>query len=135
MKRADNNSRQFVQILLLALSAFLLLLIGFLSMPSPSVKAAYLADARDVQVTIHPGMPVNWLLNAGEADVLDRLPGIGEVLAQRIIQTREQEGLYFFPEDLMAVKGIGEKTLADIMKWLEAHPEMQIVHPFTDGDK
>ena len=49
---------------------------------------------------------------------LDKLPGIGEVLAERIIEFRSEVGLFRLPEDLMMVKGIGEKKFADIMEAL-----------------
>ena len=49
------------------------------------------------------------------ADELDTLPGVGEVIAQRIIEEREQNGPFYYPEDLMNVKGIGEKTLEKLL--------------------
>ena len=70
--------------------------------------------------------PVEWLkgfgpdsvFNAGDAKALDALPGIGEVLSQRIIEGRDILGDYFLPTDLLLVKGIGPKTLAGIMEVL-----------------
>jgi len=50
-------------------------------------------------------------VNEADAETLCGLPGIGPVLAARIIQEREQNGPFSYPEDLMAVKGIGQKTL------------------------
>ena len=46
---------------------------------------------------------------------LDTLPGVGEVIAQRIIEEREENGPFYYPEDLMNVKGIGEKTLEKLL--------------------
>ena len=62
------------------------------------------------------------LLNSGDLTALDDLPGIGEVTAGRIIETRERDGTFYFPEDLMTVSGIGEKRLADIMAYLAEQP-------------
>ncbi len=53
-------------------------------------------------------------VNAVTEEELDLLPGIGEVLAGRIVQYREEHGPFQSPEDLLNVDGIGESTLADI---------------------
>jgi len=45
---------------------------------------------------------------ATEAD-LERLPGIGPVLARRIVQHREARGLFRRLDDLLEVEGIGPK--------------------------
>lgn len=48
-------------------------------------------------------------LNRATADELEALPGIGAVLAQRVIAFRESAGRFQTVEDLRAVKGIGAK--------------------------
>ncbi len=49
-------------------------------------------------------------LNHATLSQLDELPGIGPVIAERIIQFREDNGPFKRREDLMNVPGIGEKT-------------------------
>lgn len=49
-------------------------------------------------------------LNVATAEDLEQLPGIGPVLAERIVQHREQHGGFAAVGDLREVSGIGEKT-------------------------
>ena len=61
---------------------------------------------------IQPSGPVS--VNTASPDELRRLPGIGAVLAEAIIAERETHGRFFFPEDLLNVRGIGQKKLAGL---------------------
>lgn len=51
-------------------------------------------------------------VNIASEELLVTLPGIGPVLAQRIIAYREEYGHFTAVEDLLQVSGIGEKKLA-----------------------
>ena len=53
-------------------------------------------------------------LNAATLDQLESLPGIGEVLGQRILDYREQHGPFHSVDDLLNVSGIGPSHLADV---------------------
>lgn len=50
-------------------------------------------------------------LNSAGVAELDGLPGIGPVLAARIVAHRDAHGPFRTPEDLLAVRGIGPRLL------------------------
>ena len=62
------------------------------------------------------GFAADSIVNVGDEKALDALPGVGEVISERIIKMREALGGYQLPEDLLLVKGIGVKTLEGIME-------------------
>ena len=49
-------------------------------------------------------------INTASKEELMTLDGIGETYAERIIAFRDQNGPFQNPEDILKVKGIGEKT-------------------------
>ncbi len=53
-------------------------------------------------------------LNSASASELDGLPGIGPGRAQAIVDYRQAHGPFLSVDDLGKVKGIGEKTLAEV---------------------
>ena len=53
-------------------------------------------------------------VNSADAKTLTRLPGVGPVTARRIIEHRGAHGPFKKPDDLLAVRGIGAKTLAKL---------------------
>lgn len=55
-------------------------------------------------------------ININEADIyeLDKLYGIGESFAKRIIEYRTKNGKFEVIQDIMKVSGIGEKTFNEI---------------------
>lgn len=53
-------------------------------------------------------------VNRAEAAELVALPGIGPVLAQRILEDRARHGPYLLAKDLRRVKGVTSKTIERI---------------------
>ena len=54
-------------------------------------------------------------INSAGLEELMSLPGIGQVRAQAILDDREENGPYRYPEELVRVKGIGEGILENIL--------------------
>ena len=57
-------------------------------------------------------------INRAEPWLLEALPGIGEVLAQRIVDYRSQNGPFRTIEDLLKISGIGEGTFDKIKDYI-----------------
>lgn len=55
-------------------------------------------------------------INLATAEELDRLPGIGPVLAQRIVDWRSEKGRFRSIEQLKDVAGVGAATFASLRK-------------------
>jgi len=53
-------------------------------------------------------------LNTATVQQLDALPGVGPVLAQRIVDWRTEHGRFDSVDQLQEVSGIGPSRLADI---------------------
>lgn len=53
-------------------------------------------------------------INTATAEELQKLKAIGPTIAARIVEYRKANGPFKTPEDLMKVKGIGEKSFEKI---------------------
>ena len=69
--------------------------------------------------------PLN--LNAASATQLESLPGIGARTAERIIEYRQKNGGFKKIEELMNVRGVGEKS------FLKLKPLITVVPPKTEA--
>ncbi len=61
-------------------------------------------------------------LNTATASQLQELPGIGPALANRIVEFRRENGAFKRIEDLMNVRGIGEKNFEKIRARITVGP-------------
>ena len=56
-------------------------------------------------------------INQASGDILQRVPGIGAVLAEAIVAYRDDIGGFLYLEELMDVPGIGEKRFDALREW------------------
>ena len=82
------------------------LVLAMMLAAAPMVQAAGgRQDSADAKAA---GTVVN--LNTATASQLEALSGIGPKMAQRIVEYRQKNGAFKKVEELMNVKGIGEKS-------------------------
>lgn len=87
-----------------------------LSVPA-AMETAPVPSSDETQETSDSALDVVFPIDLNEAgaDELMALPGIGQVLTQRILDFRDQNGPFKAVEELMLIEGIGEKKLEQII--------------------
>ena len=58
-------------------------------------------------------------LNADSARELELLPGVGEVRARAIVESREEAGPFEKLEDVERVRGVGPATRRGLAAWVD----------------
>ena len=90
-----------------------LLFVGAILVFAVAVLALVPATARGAtSQAAAPGEKVN--INTAGVDELVGLPGIGKAYAERIVEYRQKNGPFKKVEDILNVRGIGEKTFERI---------------------
>ncbi len=68
-----------------------------------------------------PAPPIN--LNTATVQQLESLPGVGPATAKRILEYRQKNGSFKKAEELMNVKGIGEKSFLKLKPYVTVSVE------------
>lgn len=84
------------------------ILVAALAVSAASAYAQAQPRKASAKATATASAPVN--LNSATPAQLETLPGIGAAAAKRIVEYRQKNGAFKKIEELMNVKGIGEKS-------------------------
>ena len=78
-------------------------------------------DASPLRETTHGNLAVNGInINTASLTEIEKLPGIGEVLAGRIIAHRQEHGPFRRAEHLMMVRGISDRKFRNLRDLITA---------------
>jgi|GEM_PF-1736054 competence protein ComEA len=89
-----------------AVVGLLVLLLSLATFPAAAQEEA----ARKDEASPEDSAPRVVNINSADAAQLALLPRVGPALAQRILDFRQENGDFEAPEELILVRGIGEKT-------------------------
>jgi len=116
------------------------LVIGLVVLNVKSISSILDADSTStVQDSIkkvveksHKPMMIN--INAADIETLAELPGIGPAKAQAIYDYKTEQGTLSSLIELMNIKGIGKKTLAKLLPYLEMIGDSVEVYAFVEAE-
>ena len=111
-----------IKLTVLGLGVGLILWFGW-SVPQANQLRSSSPQAHEVSQDLETPVSSSLDINHGTREEFQGLPGIGPVLASRIIEHRKTFGLFADIEDLKDIDGIGEKKLAQL------RPYIKINHP------
>jgi len=102
----------FALVMILALAA-----VAWASWPhlALSVNGSSQAGQREMEGVVYVNGRARLNLNTASTDQLEELPGIGKTLAGRIVEYREQNGLFESVEELILVDGIDTGLLRELI--------------------
>lgn len=113
MKNRERN------LLIIITSVFMLVLLGVFIVRQEQGTAISMSQiertADDVTSPIEDGK-IN--INTANAEQLQQLPRVGEVLSNRIVAYREEHGDFKNKEDIMNVSGIGNSLYNNIVDYI-----------------
>lgn len=107
LQRREQNALATLLLVLLAVGAVAWITLGG---ASPKTIDIDRAERPDYEYLVD--------VNTAQWAELAQLPGIGEVLARRIVAAREARGPFQSPDALLEVEGVGPRKLARIAPYL-----------------
>ena len=99
---------------------FVIALLAAMAMGSHHVEAAQQKSSKP-KADAAPSAPLN--LNTATAAQLQALPGVGAATAKLIVEHRQKNGAFKKVEELMNIKGIGEKSFLKLKPLVTVVPD------------
>ena len=94
-------------------------LVGKQFNPTIITKYVFQTDSTEGDLkSEEPAIDIRININSASADELTQLPGIGPVIANKIVAYRNEHGNFKSVEDLTNVNGIGDSRLAEIIDYI-----------------
>ena len=90
---------------------------------STAAVEARQTPAQDAAAAAKPSSAALINLNSATAAELEKLPGVGPAMATRILEYRQKSGGFKKIEELMNVKGIGEKSFLKLKPLVAVPPK------------
>jgi competence protein ComEA len=98
---------------------FVIALVAAMAMGSHTAAAQQKSSKSKAEAA--PSAPLN--LNTATVAQLDALPGVGTATAKLIVEHRQKNGGFKKVEELMNIKGIGEKSFLKLKSMVTVAPE------------
>jgi competence protein ComEA len=99
---------------------FVIAVLVALGLSVATVSAQGNSQRASVSSSASASAPIN--LNTATAAQLETLPGIGKSTAERILEYRQKNGSFKKVEDLMNVRGVGEKSFLKLKPLVTVAP-------------
>ena len=119
-----NASLRLGTILFAMLGLVLAAILVFMLFPKENSLSSTFRANSGIPLLFDISMPDGEInVNTADKETLMLLPGVGEMTAMEILREREAHGPFRYPEDLLSVRGIGEKKLADMLPHIRLDDE------------
>lgn len=98
----------------------LIIVLAVVAVSAPVFAVQETTSRQATRPVVSETTPIN--LNTATATELEKLPGVGPATALRIVEFRTKNGAFKKVEDLMNVRGIGEKTFLTLKPLIVVAP-------------
>lgn len=78
----------------------------------------FFSYSKKIQINDSASKPLLVNINIATAEELDKLPGVGKKIAERIVEMRKTQGEYKTVSDLKKVKGLTARKLQKLEKYI-----------------